>query len=180
MISIKDNICTRELPTTCASGILDNFSSPFNATVVEQLEKAGAVVAGKTNLDEFGMGSHSVHSRFGPVKGLRRDRNGEAFSAGGSSGGAAVAVASGQCHSALGTDTGGSVRLPAAYTGVVGFKPSYGLVSRWGVVAYSNSLDTVGVLGRDVTSIRDVFGMDDPAVAFLSTVLIIYSYCKPA
>ncbi|KAF3401871.1 Glutamyl-tRNA [Penicillium rolfsii] len=159
LISIKDNICTRDLPTTCASGILDTFTSPFNATIVDQLEAAGAVIAGKTNLDEFGMGSHSVHSRFGAVKNLRRDRDGGDLSAGGSSGGSAVAVAADQCYAALGTDTGGSVRLPAAYTGVVGFKPSYGLLSRWGVVAYANSLDTVGILGKKTSSVRDVFSI---------------------
>ena len=98
LISIKDNICTRDLPTTCASGILDKFTSPFNATVVEQLENAGALVAGKTNLDEFGMGSHSVNSRFGPVNNARRDGDGEALYAGGSSGGSAVAVATDQCY----------------------------------------------------------------------------------
>lgn len=98
LISIKDNICTRDLPTTCASGILDTFSSPFNATVVDQLEAAGAVVAGKTNLDEFGMGSHSVHSQFGPVKNPRHNSNGQELSAGGSSGGSAVAVAADQCY----------------------------------------------------------------------------------
>ena len=98
LISIKDNICTRDLPTTCASGILDKFTSPFNATVVEQLENAGALVAGKTNLDEFGMGSHSVNSRFGQVNNARRDGDGEALSAGGSSGGSAVAVATDQCY----------------------------------------------------------------------------------
>lgn len=97
LVSIKDNICTRDLPTTCASGILDQFTSPFNATVVDQLEDAGAVVAGKTNLDEFGMGSHSVHSRFGPVSSPRRDGE-AALSAGGSSGGSAVAVATEQCY----------------------------------------------------------------------------------
>ena len=98
LISIKDNICTRDLPTTCASGILDKYTSPFNATVVDQLEAAGAVIAGKTNLDEFGMGSHSVHSRFGAVKNLRQDRDGQDLSVGGSSGGSAVAVAAGQCY----------------------------------------------------------------------------------
>ncbi|KAF7593035.1 Trimeric GatFAB AmidoTransferase(AdT) complex subunit [Aspergillus hancockii] len=157
LISIKDNICTRDLPTTCASGILDSYTSPFNATIVEKLEDAGAVVAGKTNLDEFGMGSHSIHSRFGPVRSLRQGRDAEPLSAGGSSGGSAVAVATDQCFAALGTDTGGSVRLPAAYTGTVGFKPSYGLISRWGVVAYANSLDTVGIIGKDVSSVWDVF-----------------------
>ncbi|KAL2836211.1 amidase signature domain-containing protein [Aspergillus pseudoustus] len=158
LIAFKDNICTRNLPTTCASKSLETFTSPFNATVVEQLENAGAILAGKTNLDEFGMGSHSVHSRFGPVKSARRgDDDAGYLSAGGSSGGSAVAVATDQCHSAIGTDTGGSVRLPAAFTGVVGFKPSYGLVSRWGVVAYANSLDTVGVLAKRASIIRDVF-----------------------
>ena len=98
LVSIKDNICTRDLPTTCASGILDKFTSPFNATVVDQLEAAGAIVAGKTNLDEFGMGSHSVHSRFGPVKNPRQDSHGHDLSAGGSSGGSAVAVAADQCY----------------------------------------------------------------------------------
>ncbi|KAJ5219759.1 Glutamyl-tRNA(Gln) amidotransferase subunit A [Penicillium chermesinum] len=156
LISVKDNICTRDLPTTCGSGILDKFNSPFNATVVEQLEAAGAIIAGKTNLDEFGMGSHSVYSRFGPVKNVRNGAEGD-LSAGGSSGGSAVAVAADQCYAALGTDTGGSVRLPAAYTGTVGFKPSYGLISRWGVVAYANSLDTVGILGLKTSTVRDVF-----------------------
>ncbi|KAJ5101447.1 Glutamyl-tRNA(Gln) amidotransferase A subunit [Penicillium alfredii] len=159
LIAIKDNICTRDVPTTCGSGTLDHFTSPFNATVVEQLEAAGAVIAGKTNLDEFGMGSHSVHSHFGPVKNSRCHRSGQDLSAGGSSGGSAVAVAADQCYVALGTDTGGSVRLPAAYTGTVGFKPSYGLISRWGVVAYANSLDTVGILGRNTASVRDIFAI---------------------
>lgn len=98
LISIKDNICTRDLPTTCASGILNTFTSPYNATVVNQLEAAGAIVAGKTNLDEFGMGSNSVHSHFGPVTNSLRDSTGQDLSAGGSSGGSAVAVAADQCY----------------------------------------------------------------------------------
>lgn len=98
LIAIKDNICTRDLPTTCASGILDKYTSPFNATVVDQLEAAGAIVAGKTNLDEFGMGSNSINSRFGPVKNPRRDASGEFLSAGGSSGGSAASVAADQCY----------------------------------------------------------------------------------
>ncbi|PLN78706.1 Glutamyl-tRNA amidotransferase subunit A, mitochondrial [Aspergillus taichungensis] len=159
LISVKDNICTRELPTTCASAILKDFTSPFNATVVDQLKDAGAIVAGKTNLDEFGMGSHSIYSSFGPVQSPRVTPDREALSSGGSSGGSAVAVATDQCFAALGTDTGGSVRLPAAYTGTFGFKPSYGLVSRWGVVAYANSLDTVGILGKSVSDVQDVFGI---------------------
>ncbi|KMU90455.1 glutamyl-tRNA(Gln) amidotransferase subunit A [Coccidioides immitis H538.4] len=158
LIAIKDNICTRDVRTTCASAILENFTSPFNATVVELLEESGAIVAGKTNLDEFGMGSHSTYSHFGPVKGLRADDLGH-VSAGGSSGGSAIAVATEQCYAALGTDTGGSVRLPAAYTGTVGFKPSYGLLSRWGVVAYANSLDTVGIIGANTSTVSQVFGV---------------------
>ncbi|EAL86693.1 hypothetical protein KXV92_009143 [Aspergillus fumigatus] len=157
LIAFKDNICTRDFPTTCASGILAKFTSPFNATVVEQLSEAGAIVAGKTNLDEFGMGSHCLNSCFGPVKNQRQCQEGRILSAGGSSGGSAVSVATDQCYAALGTDTGGSVRLPAAYTGTVGFKPSYGLVSRWGVVAYANSLDTVGILAKNASTARDVF-----------------------
>ncbi|KKK18511.1 hypothetical protein P175DRAFT_0452640 [Aspergillus ochraceoroseus IBT 24754] len=159
LIALKDNICTRDFPTTCASKSLETFTSPFNATVVRQLEDAGGVVAGKTNLDEFGMGSHSTHSRFGPVKSARRQADLDHLSAGGSSGGSAVAVATDQCYVALGTDTGGSIRLPAAYTGVVGFKPSYGLISRWGVVAYANSLDTVGILAKTTSTVGDVFNI---------------------
>ncbi|KAB2577100.1 Glutamyl-tRNA(Gln) amidotransferase subunit A [Lasiodiplodia theobromae] len=151
LVAIKDNICTTDSPTTCASAILRTFTSPYDATVIQRLRAAGAVVAGKTNLDEFGMGSHNLNSHFGPVS------QSESVSAGGSSGGSAVAVATDQCWAALGTDTGGSVRLPAAYTGIVGFKPSYGLVSRWGVVAYANSLDTVGVMARDSKTAKDVF-----------------------
>ncbi|KAK3063789.1 hypothetical protein LTS18_012739 [Coniosporium uncinatum] len=151
LIGIKDNICTTDLPTTCASGILSTFTSPYDATVVQRLRASGAIIAGKTNLDEFGMGSHSLNSHFGPVQ----QENG--VSAGGSSGGSALAVATGQCWAALGTDTGGSVRLPAAYTDTVGFKPSYGLLSRWGVVAYANSLDTVGILASSVSAARIIF-----------------------
>lgn len=117
---------------------------------------SGAIIAGKTNLDEFGMGSHSRSPFSKPVLN-RVDRHGEPLSAGGSSGGSAVAVATRQCWAALGTDTGGSVRLPAAYTGVVGFKPSYGRVSRWGVIAYANSLDTVGTLTHDVGDAEALF-----------------------
>lgn len=151
-IAVKDNICTNDLPTTCASQSLKGYTSPFDATAVRLLRAAGASITGKTNLDEFGMGSHSLHSSYGPVRSNYGSR-----SAGGSSGGSAVAVASGQCHVALGTDTGGSVRLPAAYTGTYGFKPSYGRISRWGVVAYANSLDTVGVLADDIPSLRSVY-----------------------
>ncbi|KAF1921243.1 amidase signature domain-containing protein [Ampelomyces quisqualis] len=154
-IAVKDNICTKELATTAASGMLQNFHSPYDATVVKLLQDEGAMIVGKTNMDEFGMGSHSTHSHAGPVE-MQRYR-GERSSAGGSSGGSALAVASAQCWAALGTDTGGSVRLPAAYTGVVGFKPSYGLLSRWGVIAYANSLDTVGIMSSNAIRITQVF-----------------------
>jgi len=156
LISVKDNICTKNLPTTAASQILQGYTSPFDATVVSLLERHGAILAGKTNLDEFGMGSHSRSSYSNPVLN-HLTRDGKRLSPGGSSGGSAVAVATGQCWAALGTDTGGSVRLPAAYTGVVGFKPSYGLLSRWGVIAYANSLDTVGTLTQNVADARSIF-----------------------
>ncbi|KAL6882906.1 amidase [Trichoderma longibrachiatum] len=152
-LAVKDNITTEEFPTQCASGILGQHASPFEATIVRQLRAHGASVVGKTNMDEFGMGSHSTHSVHGPVRNPLA-ATGEDVSAGGSSGGSAVAVAVGDADVALGTDTGGSVRLPAAYTGIVGYKPSYGMLSRFGVVPYANSLDTVGLLARDVETIR--------------------------
>ncbi|KAI4102484.1 MAG: hypothetical protein LQ339_004638 [Xanthoria mediterranea] len=156
LVAIKDNICTTHQPTTCASETLQAFRSPFSATVVERLKAAGAIVAGKTNLDEFGMGSHSVNSVQGPVK-SPGTISANQRSVGGSSGGSALATSTRQCFAALATDTGGSVRLPAAWTGTVGFKPSYGIVSRWGVVAYANSLDTVGVIARSVEAAKQVY-----------------------
>jgi aspartyl-tRNA(Asn)/glutamyl-tRNA(Gln) amidotransferase subunit A len=153
-LAVKDNIATSEFPTQCASHILSAHPSPFEATVVRQLRKRGATVVGKTNMDEFGMGSHSINSVHGAVKNpLAKDDN---VSAGGSSGGSAVAVRLGDADVALGTDTGGSIRLPAAYTGTVGYKPSYGMVSRFGVVPYANSLDTVGFMAKDVKPIHDL------------------------
>lgn len=166
-IAIKDNIVTKDLPTTAGSKIFAGYTSPFDATVIKLLRQHGAIISSKTNLDEFGMGSHSQNTYAGPVL-SPFSRNGVALSPGGSSGGSAVAVATGQCWAALGTDTGGSVRLPAAYTGVVGFKPSYGLLSRWGVIQYANSLDTVGVLAQSVEDARlvfrtlNVFDAEDP------------------
>lgn len=156
IIAIKDNIWTARYPTTCASRTLQGFQSPIDANVVNALEQGGALMIGKTNMDEFGMGSHTTNSYQGAVKndlvpGLHR-------SAGGSSGGSAMAVLNGQCRLALGTDTGGSVRLPAAYTGLIGFKPSYGRLSRYGVVPYANSLDTVGMIGKDCEDILRTFG----------------------
>ncbi|KAJ1968632.1 Trimeric GatFAB AmidoTransferase(AdT) complex subunit [Dispira parvispora] len=174
-LGIKDNIATHDFPTTCASALLAQFTSPFDATVVQLLRQAGALIVGKTNLDEFGMGSTTTHSVHGevvnPVPFLNEPQSGQPLSktdihdahhssrlsAGGSSGGSAAAVASFLCDAALGTDTGGSVRLPASYCGVVGFKPSYGRISRWGVVAYANSLDTVGILTRTVTDARHIY-----------------------
>ncbi|KAK4453506.1 amidase signature domain-containing protein [Podospora aff. communis PSN243] len=151
-LAVKDNIATNSpLPTTCASPFLADYTSPIEATIVRQLRDLGLVVTAKTNLDEFGMGSHSVHAAHGAVA---QERGG--YSAGGSSGGSAVAVANGEVDIALGTDTGGSVRLPAAYCGVVGYKPSYGMLSRYGVVPYANSLDTVGLVARGVGRIRQV------------------------
>ncbi|QPC79741.1 hypothetical protein HYE68_010493 [Fusarium pseudograminearum] len=154
MLAVKDNIATSEFPTQCASHILSAHPSPFEATVVRQLRKRGATVVGKTNMDEFGMGSHSSNSVHGAVRNpLAKDGN---VSAGGSSGGSAVAVRLGDADVALGTDTGGSIRLPAAYTGTVGYKPSYGMISRFGVVPYANSLDTVGFMANDVKPIHDL------------------------
>ncbi|KAJ9609997.1 Trimeric GatFAB AmidoTransferase(AdT) complex subunit [Cladophialophora chaetospira] len=152
-VVIKDNIASVELPTTCASKILKGFVPSENATVTKLLESAGMVTIAKTNMDEFGMGSHSTNSAFGAVV------NGEAakkyqLSAGGSSGGSALAVARDLAHIGIGTDTGGSIRLPAAYMSLVGFKPSYGLISRVGVVPYANSLDTVGILAKSPLDTR--------------------------
>ncbi|TVY60728.1 Glutamyl-tRNA(Gln) amidotransferase subunit A [Lachnellula suecica] len=153
-VAIKDNIVTSDLPTTCASGILQTHQSPFDAGIVEKLRSVDSFINGKTNMDEFGMGSHSTYSFFGTVI---PPHNLGMYSAGGSSGGSAVAVESAECDIALGTDTGGSVRLPAAYSGVVGFKPSYGIISRWGVVPYANSLDTVGILARSSKQVLQSF-----------------------
>ncbi|KIY47363.1 amidase signature enzyme [Fistulina hepatica ATCC 64428] len=154
-VALKANICTKDMPTTCSSDILRNFISPYNATVTTLLRSNGANIVGKTNCDEFGMGSLNTHSVHGPV--INPFRPAERRSAGGSSGGSAAAVAANFCDVALGTDTGGSVRLPASYCGVVGLKPSYGLISRYGVVSYADSLDCVGILAKRVGSVKRVF-----------------------
>ncbi|KAF8739094.1 Glutamyl-tRNA(Gln) amidotransferase subunit A, mitochondrial, partial [Rhizoctonia solani] len=162
-IAVKDNICTSDMPTTCSSKMLQEFCPPYDATCVGLLRRAGGVIVGKTNCDEFGMGSLNTHSAFGPVK--NPFKQGPARSAGGSSGGSAAAVAANLCFAALGTDTGGSIRLPAAYCGVVGFKPSYGMISRWGVVSYADSLDCVGILAskvEDAELVYDVLSQYDP------------------
>ena len=152
-IAVKDNIFVKGEPMTCSSKFLESFVAPFDATAVRLLKEAGCLIVGKTNMDEFGMGSLGIHCAKPTLNPID-----PTMYAGGSSSGSACAVKAGMCLAALGSDTGGSVRLPALFCGVTGFKPSYGKISRYGLTAYASSLDCVGFLSNSISDSAALFG----------------------
>jgi len=168
VVGIKDLLCYEGHSSQAGSHILDSFKSTFSATAVQRLLDEDAIIIGRQNCDEFGMGSTNENSAFGPVLNFAN----QSYVAGGSSGGSAVAVQAGMCQVSLGTDTGGSIRMPAAFCGVVGLKPTYGLVSRWGLIAYASSFDTIGPIAKHVADTRlvlDVIKGDDGQDSTLSS-----------
>lgn len=154
-IAVKDNIAVAGMPLTCASEVLKDYVCPYNAKAVDKLIKSGYEIVGKTNMDEFGMGNTGNNSAFMITENPRHP----GYTTGGSSSGSAAAVAAGLCKAALATDTGGSVRVPSACCDIIGFKPSYNAVSRYGLVAYASSMDVIGILAADISDIIDIFNI---------------------